>query len=104
MFNKFKTLVKKNTEIFALFILVLITIFSTNYYNYSKKKIFSVYKNLASNIYLKKTANNIFNNLEPKFKKINHDILPGETFDTILKKYFVKEKEINEIKANYLKS
>ena len=103
MFNKFKTLVKKNTEIFALFILVLITIFSTNYYNYSKKKIFSVYKNLASNIYLKKTANNIFNNLEPKFKKINHDILPGETFDTILKKYFVKEKEINEIKAKLLK-
>ena len=45
MINKIKILIKKNTEIFALRILVLITIISTNYYNYNKKKILKKYKN-----------------------------------------------------------
>ena len=98
MLNRIKTLIKKNTEIFALSILVLITIISTNYYNYSKKKILSEYKNLISNIYLKKTIDNVFNNLEPKFKKIDHQISEGDTFVSVLKLYSVKDKEIKEIK------
>ena len=98
MLNRIKTLIKKNTEIFALSILVLITIISTNYYNYSKKKILSEYKNLISNIYLKKTIDNVFNNLEPKFKKIDHQISEGDTFVSVLKLYSVKDNEIKEIK------
>ena len=98
MLNRIKTLIKKNTEIFALSILVLITIISTNYYNYSKKKILSEYKNLIGNIYLKKTIDNVFNNLEPKFKKIDHQISEGDTFVSVLKLYSVKDKEIKEIK------
>ena len=39
MYIKIKSLIKKNTEIFALSVLVLITVISTNYYNYDKKKI-----------------------------------------------------------------
>jgi len=98
MLNRIKTLIKKNTEIFALSILVLITIISTNYYNYSKKKILNEYKNLIGNIYLKKTIDNVFNNLEPKFKKIDHQISEGDTFVSVLKLYSVKDKEIKEIK------
>ena len=97
MLNKIKTLIKKNTEIFALSFLVLVTIVSTNYYNYNKKKILSEYKNLINNIYLKKTVDNIFNNLEPKFKKIDHQISAGDTFVSILKLYSVKDIEITEI-------
>ena len=55
------------------------------------------------NIYFKKTINHVFNNLEPKFKKINHKIQPGETFDSILEDYFVEDKEINEIKSKLSK-
>ena len=40
MISTFKNKIKKNAEIFALIILVLITIISTSYYNYSKKKIY----------------------------------------------------------------
>ena len=98
MLNKIKTLIKKNTEIFALSVLVLITIISTNYYNYNKKKILSEYKNLISNIYLKKTVDNIFNNLEPKFKKIDHQISEGDTFVSVLRLYSVRDEEIKEIK------
>ena len=103
MVNKIKQLFKKNTEILALGLLVLITIISTTYYNQSKKKIYSNYKNTLHNIYFKKTINHVFNNLEPKFKKINHKIQPGETFDSILEDYFVEDKEINEIKSKLSK-
>ena len=103
MLNKIKLIVKKNTEIFALGILVLVTIISTNYYNYNKEEILSEYKNLINNVYLKKTTNNLFNNLEPKFKKVSHKVIEGETFRNILKNYSVKDQEITEIQKKLSK-
>ena len=91
-------MVKRNTEIVALSFLILITIVSTTYYNNSKKKIYFNYKNIINNIYLKKTVNHLFDNLEPKFKVINHKVSNGKTFDNILGLYIVKDKEIREIK------
>ena len=81
-----------------LSLLIVITIVSTSYYNYNKNKIFNSYKNTINNVYLKKTINHLFNNLEPKFKKINHKILPGETFDSILRGYLLNKKEISKLK------
>ena len=103
MLNKIKLIVKKNTEIFALGILVLITIVSTNYYNHNKKEIISEYKNLINNVYLKKTTNNLFNNLEPKFKKISHQVVEGETFRNILRNYLIADQEITEIQKKLSK-
>ena len=103
MIIKIKQSIKKNTEILALGLLVLITIISTSYYNQSKKKIYSNYKNTLHNVYFKKTINHVFNNLEPKFKKIDHKIQPGETFDSILDGYLVEDEEINEIKKRLSK-
>ena len=91
-------LLKRNTEIVALGILLIVTIISTTYYNNSKKKIYFNYKNIISNIYLKKTVNHLFDNLEPRFKVINHKVSNGETFDNILGLYSIREKEIKEIK------
>ena len=103
MLVKIKNKIKKSPEAVALSILILISIISTTYYNFNKEKILSNYKNLFHNVYLKKTANHIFNNLEPKFKKIEHKIKKGETFDQVLKMYFVNENEISEIKKNLSK-
>ena len=94
MINIFKNKIKKNAEIFALFILILVTIVSTSYYNLNKKKIFNNYKSAINNVYLKKSLNHAFNQLEPKFKKIKHTIAPGETFNKILEKYGVEKSEI----------
>tara|TARA_A100001011_G_scaffold152725_1_gene161166 strand:- start:137 stop:1453 length:1317 start_codon:yes stop_codon:yes gene_type:complete len=91
-------LIKRNTEIVALGILLLVTIISTTFYNNSKKKIFFNYKDIISNVYLKKTVNHFFDNLEPRFKIINHKVSNGETFDNILGLYSIREKEIKEIK------
>ena len=101
--NKFQAKIKKNTEIFALALLIFITVISTTYYNFSKKKIFNNYKNTINNIYLKKTIQHVFNNLEPRFKKVTHKISQGETFDNILENYFINKEEISKIKSKISK-
>ena len=98
MLNKLKSKIKKNTEILALSLLIVVTIISTSYYNYNKKKIYNNFKNTVNNIYLKKTITHLFNNLEPRYKKINHRVSTGETFNNILEKYLIDQKEILEIK------
>ena len=77
MIVNLKKIINRYTEIVALTLLLIITIISTTYYNYSKKKIYNNYKNIINNIFLKKTINHIFDNLEPRFKKINHKISAG---------------------------
>ena len=98
MINKFKLKFKNKNEIIALILLLSITVILTSYYNYTKLKISNSFKEVINNIYFKKTVNHFLNNLEPKFKKINHKILPGETFNIILKSYSVDNKEIEIIK------
>jgi murein DD-endopeptidase MepM/ murein hydrolase activator NlpD len=98
MVNKFKLKFKNKNEIIALILLLSITVILTSYYNYTKLKINNSFNEVINNIYFKKTANHFLNNLEPKFKKINHKILAGETFNIILKNYSVNSKEIEIIK------
>ena len=103
MLKKIKLVIKKNLEISALGLLILITIIFTSYYNYNKKKIFNNYNTLLENIYFKKSVNQILNNLEPRFKKIEHEINVGETFDNILDQYSVDKSQINQIKKELKK-
>ncbi len=103
MLKKIKLGVKKNLEIFALFLLIVITITFTSYYNHNKKKVFINYSNLLDNIYFKKSFNQILNSLEPRFKKIEHEIGVGETFDKILEEYSVEKSEITQIKKELRK-
>ncbi len=98
MLNKLKIKIKNKSEILALSLLILITIFFTSYYNFTKKKISNNYKEIFNNIYFKKTSNYFLNNLEPKFKKIKHQVIIGETFDNILGQYSIDEKEIKNLK------
>ena len=103
MINSLQKILKKNTEILALFVLILITVVSTTYFNYNKNKIINNYVDSFNNIYFKKTLNHFINNLEPRFSKINHTISPGETFDKILKNYNVNSDEIEIIKKTLSK-
>ena len=89
---------KKNTEIFGLVILIFITAISTSYFNYKKNLDEKTYISFVDNIYFKKTLSHIFNNLEPKYKKIKHKIKSGETFDKILESYSIEKSEIIKIK------
>ncbi|MDC0992475.1 peptidoglycan DD-metalloendopeptidase family protein [Candidatus Pelagibacter sp.] len=93
-------MIKKNIEIFFLFLLLLITISSTSIYNEKKILVDENYKNLINNIYFQKSINQIFDNLVPRYKNIDHKISSGETFDKILNNYSIPNEEINQIKKN----
>ena len=79
MLKKLRNKVKKNYEIFGLIILILISAISTSYFNYKKNLNDKTYNNFIDNIYFQKTLSHLFNNLEPKYKKIKHKIKSGET-------------------------
>ena len=96
--NKIIKIIKKNIEITFLFFLLLITISSTSVYNEKKVLIDENYKNLINNIYFQKSINQIFDNLVPRYKNIDHKISSGETFDKILNNYSIPNEEINQIK------
>ena len=96
--NKIIKIIKKNIEITFLFLLLLITISSTSIYNEKKILIDENYKNLINNIYFQKSINQIFDNLVPRYKNIDHKISSGETFDKILNNYSIPNEEINQIK------
>jgi len=98
MIKKLKIKIKKNLEILALALLILITIVFTSYHNFNKEKIFKNYVNLLNNVYFKKSFTQILDTLEPRFKRIEHRINIGETFDKILEQYSVEKSEINQIK------
>jgi murein DD-endopeptidase MepM/ murein hydrolase activator NlpD len=102
-FKTKKILGFKIRKILGLFFLLFFTIAVALYINHQKNLNLIKYNNLLNNIYLKKTISEIINNLEPRFKKYNHKIKPGETFDKILKKYSINKKEIIEIKENLFK-
>ena len=98
MLKNFKNKFKKNFEIYTLIILIFITAIFTSYFNYQKNLNDKAYINFIDNVYFKKTLNHIFDNLDPKYKKIKHKIKSGETFDKILEGYSIEKSEIIKIK------
>ena len=103
MYKKILIKIKNKFEIIALIVLILLTAFSTSYFNYKKNNNKQNYNNFIDNIYLKKTLNHIIDNLEPKYQKIKHKIQSGETFDKILNNYSISKDEIADIKKNLKK-
>ena len=103
MIKNLKNKIKKNFEIFSLILLILITVISTSYFNYSKNINQQTFDSFIDNIYFKKTLSHIVKNLEPKYKKIKHKVKSGETFDKILEDYLIEKKEIIKIKETLKK-
>ncbi len=103
MQKKIINLFLKNQEIFLLIFAIISIVIATSYFNYQKKINDQKYDNFINNIYLKKTLDEIINNLEPRYKNYNHKIRAGETFDNILENYSIDKKEINLLKINLIK-
>ena len=103
MIKNLKTKIKKKIEIIGLIFLILITTFLTSYHNFNNKIKSETYNSFIDNIYLKKTLIYVIDNLEPKYKKIKHNIKSGETFDKVLERYSINKSEINKIKNSLKK-
>ena len=98
--NKIIKLLKKNTEIIFLFLLFIITISSTTFYNNNKASVNQNYKDVINNIYFQKSISQIFDSLTPRYKSIEHKISSGETFNKILNNYSIPSKEILKLIKN----
>jgi len=96
--NKIIKIIKKNIEVTFISLLLIVTIISTTFYNNYKRLINENYKDVINNIYFQKSVSEIFNNLTPRYKSIDHKISKGETFDKILNIYSVPSDEIKKIK------
>ena len=97
--NKIKLtkLIHKHAQIIGLLLLVLFSIFSTNYYSsYKKNQIESLQKTLE-NIYLKKTTIFIIENLKPRFEIIDFKIETGDTFEKILNEINISKNEKKKV-------
>ncbi len=103
MLKKLRSILINNLKVLGLILLVIFTIVIATFSNYEKNLTKDQYNNFINNIYLKKTLNEIVNNLEPRYKKYNHKIKSGETFDKILSGYSIEKEEIIAIKESLLK-
>ena len=98
--NKIIKIIKKNIEIASVFLLLVIAVVSTTIYNNKKILINKNYKEVINNIYFQKSFSQIFDNLIPRYKSVDHKISNGETFDKILNIYSIPSEDILEIKNN----
>ena len=96
-FPKFKTLIKKNLDLVFLISAVLIATIVFQTYNAIKEKQKKHLFAILNNIYFEKTLKNIVQNLDPRYLIIEHKILSGETFSSILNSHEIPLKEINKI-------
>jgi len=103
MLINFKNKIKRNIEVLGLIFLITFTIVVATLLNHQKNLSKYQHNNFINNIYLKKTLNEIVSNLEPRYKKYNHKIKSGETFDKILNNYSIEKEEISAIKESLLK-
>ena len=103
MLKKLTLFFFKNLHTLGLIFLIIFTIIIATLSSYQKNLNSKQYDNFINNIYIKKTLNEIINNLEPRYKKYNHKIKSGETFDKILNDYSIEKEEINAIKENISK-
>ena len=103
MQKKLLTFFFKNLKLIGLIFLIILTVIIAAYSNQKENLNKNQNNDFINNIYFKKTLNEIVNNLEPRYKKYNHKIKSGETFDKILSEYSIERKEIIAIKESLLK-
>ena len=96
--NKINKKFSNFSSIFFLFLLVLVSVFGIQIYNYNKERVNQNYINLINNIYFQKSLSHLFDALKPKYINIDHKISQGETFDEVLNKYQIPKSEIKKIK------
>ena len=101
--NKIQKIIVKNIEFFLLFTLIVFAISSTQIYNFNKERTIRNFIILSDNIYFQKNLGHFIDNLKPKYQAIEHVVLSGESFNSILRNYNISEKEIKKINSALLK-
>ena len=102
-FYRIQKIIFKNIEFFILFTLIIFAVSSTQIYNLNKERTIRNFITLSDNIYFQKNLGHYIDNLKPKYQTIEHVVLSGESFNSILRNYNISEKEIKKINSTLLK-
>ena len=94
---KVLSFVRKNTEVFLLMLLLVVSTLVIQVYDSQSKKVDNEYIKILRNSYFKKTINHIFFNLTPRYVQIEYSVKSGQTLKDILKEFSVKDEEIKKI-------
>ena len=94
---------KGNRTIFSLTLLMIVAIIAMNYHNYKKSINETNIKNLINNVYFKKTLKNLFNEFNPKYERVYHNVLKGQSLSNIFDKYSINKNEIELVKKSLAK-
>ena len=94
---KVTSFIRKNTEVFLLILLLIVSTLIIQVYNSQNKKVDNEYLKILRNSYFKKTINHIFFNLTPRYEQIDYSVKSGQTLKSILKEFSVKDEEIKKI-------
>ena len=94
---------KSNRTIFSLTLLMIVAIIAMNYHNYKKSINETNIKNLINNVYFKKTLKNLFNEFNPKYERVYHNVLKGQSLSNIFDKYSINKNEIELVKKSLAK-
>ena len=94
---KVTSLIKKNTEVFLLILILIISTLVIQIYNSQSKKVNNEYIKVLRNTHFKKTINHIFFNLTPRYEQIDYSVKSGQTLKSILKEFSVRDDEIKKI-------
>ena len=95
---KLVKIVKKNLELVFLIFTALTVIILVQIFNLIKDQKKNHFFDILNNLYFEKTLHAVIDNLEPKYINIEHKILHGESFNSILQKYEIPINEINKVK------
>ena len=96
---KVTSFIRKNTEVFLLILLLVVSTLIIQVYNSQSKKVDNEYIKVLRNTYFKNTINHIFFNLTPRYEQIDYSVKSGQTLRDILKEFSVKDEEIKKIFA-----
>ena len=94
---------KGNRTIFTITFLMFVMVIAMNYHNYKKSLNETNIKNLINNVYFKKSLGNLFNQFNPKYERVYHNVLKGQSLSNIFDKYSLNKNELELVKKSLVK-
>ena len=94
---------KEFRSFIILIFLITLTVIIINFHTKIRSEQISSLDNILQNIYLQKTLQSISKSLEPRFEKIKHTVIQGETLDKIINNILLDKKERKKILDFFIK-
>ena len=93
MLRKLKKKVKSFSHFLWLFLLILVSILVTNFYENNKSLQYESLKKTLGNVYFQKSFSKITSKLEDRYTEIEYIVKEGDNYESIIEKIKISKKE-----------